>query len=201
MRRRSLGALLALVLLTACHTAPLTATRLKTVPVQRQAQSTGNRIPASIAPLVPLPPTPVPTPLPSGHVSPLPLSAFPSAGAGPTATPVPAVSVGPLAQATVLSNTLDAGGGSIGGVVDDPAHGGGIVAGATITIRNAADATKVATLKNGADGTYQLTGISNGTYYVTASEPGYANDAAGVSVTLSIAMPALPTVNLVLVKL
>ncbi|HEY9720937.1 MAG TPA: prealbumin-like fold domain-containing protein [Oscillatoriaceae cyanobacterium] len=202
MRRWSPGVVLLLALLSACHTAAPTATRLKTQPVARTAQSTGSRAPASIAPLVPISPTPKPTPLPSGHVSPLPESDFPSASpGGPTPTPVPAVSVPPLTQSTVLSNTLDAGGGSIGGIVIDPVHDATAVSGATITIRSATEATKVATLTSAADGTYLLSGISNGSYYVTATASGYTGDAAPDAVTLSIAMPALPTVNLVLVKL
>ena len=85
--------------------------------------------------------------------------------------------------------------------VVDPVHGAAAVVGATITIRSATDAIKVATLTSAADGTYMLGGISNGSYYVTATAPGYTGDAAPDAVTLSIAMPALPTVNLVLVKL
>lgn len=149
------------------------------------------------------------TPLPEGRATPKPASAFPSeptgsdggsGGSGGGATSVPEVPVPTLQPAVIVSNTLPAGSGAIGGVIVDVPNGATPVGEATVRIALEGDATKQAVMKNAGDGTYRLTGLAYGTYLVRAEKTGYVGDAAPIVVTLTRSAPSLGRVNMVLVK-
>lgn len=165
-------------------------------------------VPASELPT----PRPSATPLPEGRATPKPASAFPSEPTGSsggtggsggsidTSTPVPEVPVPTLQPAVVVSNTLPAGSGAIGGVIVDVPNGATPVGEATVRIALEGAAAKQAVLKNAGDGTYRLTGLAYGTYLVRAEKGGYVGDAAPIVVTLTRSAPSLGRVNMVLVK-
>jgi hypothetical protein len=162
-------------------------------------------------------PSSVPTALPSGHASPLPLDAFPTdppataspiapASTAPTVAPTPFVTPTPGAPASmiVVSNTLDVGPGSVGGVVLGPPSVAGnpavAVGGGTINIVDATDNSKRAVLTVGSDGTYRLGALALRTYQVWVTETGFTADTAPTEVTLSIGLNQNSNTPLVLVK-
>jgi hypothetical protein len=159
-------------------------------------------------------PSEAPTPLPSGHTSPLPRDQFPpdpsptatNANATPTSVPTPVMTPTPgaPAQMVVVSNTLDVGTGSVGGVVfGPPATDGGspvLVGGGTINIVDKADQTKRAVLTVGDDGQYRLGALALKTYLVWVTRTGYTADTAPTEVTLSIGPNQNSNTPLVLVK-
>jgi hypothetical protein len=158
-----------------------------------------------------------PTPLPSGHASPLPADAFPTdppataspltaTSATPTVAPTPIVTPTPGAPASmiVVSDNLDVGPGSVGGVVLGPPLTAGNpavpVGGGTINIVDAADNSKRAVLTVGSDGTYRLGALALKTYHVWVTENGFTADTAPTEVTLSIGLNQNSNTPLVLVK-
>lgn len=161
-------------------------------------------------------PSQAPTSLPEGHVSPLPSNAFPTdpptpvpttpaqATPTPVATPVVTPTPGSPASMVVVSNNLDVGSGSIGGVVfGPPSTPGGepvTVGGGTINIVEQADQTKRAVLTVGADGTYRLGALALTTYLVWITKQGYTADTAPTEVTLSIGSNQNSNTPLVLVQ-
>jgi hypothetical protein len=140
-------------------------------------------------------PNPEPTPLPSGYVSPLPPNAFPTPESTPrpTATPLPTPT--PVATPTpvpqdgaVLSNTIPDGIGEVTGYVAMPIANkpGEYVAasGVSILISNQLDATQKAKLTNAGNGTFRLSAVPLGEYYVRVEKAGYASDSAPTPVRI-----------------
>ena len=104
----------------------------------------------------------------------------------------------------IVSNTLDVGPGSVGGVVLGPPATPGkpavAVGGGTINIVDAADNSKRAVLTVGSDGTYRLGALALRTYRVWVVENGFTSDTAPTDVTLSIGLNQNSNTPLVLVK-
>lgn len=102
----------------------------------------------------------------------------------------------------VVSNNLDVGTGSVGGVVIGPDGNGGSapVGGGTVTIAEKDDSSKRAVLTVGSDGTYRLGSLALITYYVWVTKTGYTADTAPTEVTLSIGFNQNSNTPLVLVK-
>lgn len=159
-------------------------------------------------------PSEAPTPVPSGHASPLPRDQFPpdpsptptSANATPTPVPTPVVTPTPGIPATmvVVSNNLNVGSGSVGGVVfglpDTPGGSPALVGGGTINIVDKFDQSKRAVLTVGSDGQYRLGALALSTYLVWITRTGYTADTAPTEVTLSIGPNQNSNTPLVLVK-
>jgi|GEM_PF-6664882 len=163
------------------------------------------RASAAVVPLSRPPRPESPTPLPSGYVSPLPLSAFPSeptqasvavlASLKPSRVPTPsgvAASTTPFASATdtpvtaqVIVNNLAPGPATITGVtvLVIPDNAIQPLAGTTVTIRPMTG-TQRAELVTGTNGAYQIGGLAQGKYYVSVRKSGYASDPAPTTVTL-----------------
>lgn len=102
----------------------------------------------------------------------------------------------------VVSNNLDVGTGSIGGVVLGLSDTGTTVpvGGGTINIVNKDDQSKRAQLTVGDDGTYRLGALALKTYLVWVTKTGYTADTAPTEVTLSIGLNQNSNTPLVLVK-
>ncbi|MDB5101883.1 MAG: hypothetical protein JWM80_6304 [Cyanobacteria bacterium RYN_339] len=160
-------------------------------------------------------PSEAPTPLASGHATPLPRDQFPpdpspttttAVVSTPTPVPTPVVTPTPGAPAemVVVSNTLEVGSGSVGGVVFGPpsTEGGSpvLVCCGTINIVDKVDQSKRAVLTVGTDGQYRLGALALKTYLVWITRSGYTADTAPTEVTLSIGPNQNSNTPLVLVK-
>ena len=148
-------------------------------------------------------------PIPSGYVSPLPDSAFPSPE--PLPSPTPTTSAGPtpvptptptLLDAVVVSNSLPYGNGELTGYVVEPIPGQvdayRPVEGVTVAITAVEDTTKKALLKNASNGTYKLPEVALGAYDVRVEKSGYASDSAPTTVRIYPGYQSGHTVFLIL---
>ncbi len=176
-----------------------------TVPSSAPTLPSGGTSPApAISPTIFRPSQAPDAPIPSGYVSPLPDSAFPSptvVSPLPTvsSTPVPAPS---LLDAVVVSNSLLYGNGELTGYVvePDPATEGAYrpVSGVSVSIVYDEDTTKKATLTNATNGTYRLPEVALGAYNVRVEKSGYAADSAPTTVRIYPGYQSGHTVFLIL---
>lgn len=145
-----------------------------------RAATTQTPLPAAAPPLMSdnVPATPLPAGIlqtpPAGVELPT-LVPLPAPDAPLAPAPVP--SIPPLEASQVLSNTLPAGIGSVGGsVVQRVADQYVGVPGASVKIVSALDGTLQASLQTGSRGTFQVSNVALGNYYVQAEKRDFISD-------------------------
>lgn len=165
-----------------------------TSPAPQPTPATGASSTPSAGPTI-FRPSKEPDAVPSGYVSPLPSSFFPS----PSPEPSSAVSVAPspppspapipsVLDAVVVSNSLPYGSGELTGYVVEPIAGQvdqyRPVPNVTVSIVSDDDTTKKALLTNATNGTYRLPEVALGAYKVRVEKSGYAADSAPTTVRI-----------------
>ncbi|MEB3328397.1 MAG: carboxypeptidase regulatory-like domain-containing protein [Candidatus Sericytochromatia bacterium] len=167
------------------------------------------------APPTPTPPPMVPamarppTPVPSGYLATLPpgvvlptFAPWPEASLGggqatPPATPVASPSPARI-PSRVLSSNLAPGVGELSGAVFEPAdQAPRPVPEVRVLVTDALEPTRKAELRSASDGTFRLSGITLGGYYVRVEKEGYEADTAPTLLQLYPGYPAGHTLFLI----